>query len=190
MSRDRFVLNGPTNFMLVANMNNAFNNPKGFSNAINYDRIAKQMLNVADELAEVFKALGADEASVKLAAHIFKSKLEELRKEGTGNVDLDGLRDGISDIHVFSYGAHHLMGIDADRDLASVITGVMTRFIKDEADHKATVAKHAALGVTQVYFEGEYPTMVMKSAVDQPDAPKGKFLKSASYTEPVFYSIE
>ena len=47
----------------------------------------------------------------------------------------------------------------------------------------------AAAGVTDVYFEGEYPTMIMKSASDQPDAPKGKFLKSASYKEPVFYPV-
>jgi hypothetical protein len=45
---------------------------------------------------------------------------------------------------------------------------------------------HTMKGVHDVYFEGEYPTMVMKSGSDQPDAPKGKFLKSASYKEPVF----
>jgi hypothetical protein len=31
--------------------------------------------------------------------------------------------------------------------------------------------------------------MVMKSASDQPDAPKGKFLKSASYSEPVLPEV-
>lgn len=69
------------------------------------------------------------------------------------------------------------------------VDGVMTRFIKDDADKQATQALHAANGVTDVYFEGEYPTMVMKSASDQPDAPKGKFLKSASYKQTVFPSI-
>ncbi len=62
----------------------------------------------------------------------------------------------------------------------------MTRFIKDDADREATIAKHAALGVTKVYFEGRYPHMVMKSAEDQPEAPKGKFLKSASFKETQF----
>jgi hypothetical protein len=68
----------------------------------------------------------------------------------------------------------------------TVVDAVFTRFIKDEADKAATIALHAAKGVTDVYFEGEYPKMVMKSASDQPDAPKGKFLKSASYSQPVF----
>lgn len=108
----------------------------------------------------------------------------------SGAANLDEVRDGLCDIHVFAYGAHHLMGIDADQDMNSVLDGVMTRFIKDEADKQATIAKHAAKGVFEVYFEGEYPVMVMKSAVDQPDAPKGKFLKSASYCEPEFHQVD
>jgi hypothetical protein len=38
--------------------------------------------------------------------------------------------------------------------MQDVISGVMTRFIKDEADKEATIALHAAKGVTDVYFEG------------------------------------
>ena len=100
-----------------------------------------------------------------------------------------GVRDALCDINVFSYGAHHMMGLDADRDMDAVITGVMTRFIKNPEDKAQTVAKHSQAGVTEVYFEGAYPYMVMKSAVDQPDAPKGKFLKSASYRAPEFYDV-
>jgi hypothetical protein len=73
--------------------------------------------------------------------------------------------------------------------MQDVISGVMTRFIKDEADKEATIALHAAKGVTDVYFEGEYPKMVMKSASDQPDAPRGKFLKSASYVNTQFRMV-
>lgn len=88
-------------------------------------------------------------------------------------------------------GMQESIGADHDIDMQAVIDGVMTRFVKDEADKEATIAKHAAYGVTQVYFEGEYPTMIMKSAVDQGDeAPQGKFLKSASFREPVFAPIE
>ena len=71
-------------------------------------------------------------------------------------------------------------------DMKVVVGAVMTRFIKSPEDKIETRYKHAAKGVIDVYFEGEYPTMIMKSASDQPDAPKGKFLKSASYSEPVF----
>lgn len=183
---------GPTNFMLVGHMNNAFGNPKGFASNIDRDRIAKQSLNIADELAETFIALGANEKLAKAAASLFKLDLTMALTEGkfSGNkVNVNGVRDGLSDIHVFAYGAHHLMGIDADQDLSSVIDGVMTRFIKDEDDKQATIAKHAANGITDVYFEGEYPTMIMKSSRDQPDAPQGKFLKSASYTDTVFYPV-
>lgn len=179
---------GPTNFMLVAHMNNAFGNPKGFANKIDWERIAKQSLNIADELAETFVAMGADKSQAKAAAAIFKKTLEDLRTNSNGKVDVNGVRDGLSDIHVFAYGAHHLMGIDADRDLASVIDGVMTRFIKDDKDKQASILVHAAKGVTDVSFEGNYPTAIMRSNSDQPDAPKHKFLKSASYVDTVFYT--
>lgn len=185
-------MSAPTNYQLVTAMNAAFGNPKGNPAAIDWDRIAKQSLNIADELAEVFVSLGADRDRARAAAHSFKKTLEGLRligKQAGAAPDAIGVRDGLCDVHVFAYGAHHLMGIDADADMRVVVDGVMTRFIKDEADKAATIAKHAAAGVTDVYFEGEYPTMVMKSASDQPDAPKGKFLKSASYQEPVFPEV-
>jgi hypothetical protein len=73
-----------------------------------------------------------------------------------------------------------------DADMKVVVAADMSRFIKDEADRQATIAMHAAKGVSAVYFEGTYPTCIMKSAIDQPDAPKGKFLKSASNQQPEF----
>jgi hypothetical protein len=81
------------------------------------------------------------------------------------------------------------LGLDVDQqyaDMDAVIKGVMTRFVKDEADWEATVALHESKGVAFTYSEGQYPTMIVKSAQDQPDAPKGKFLKSASYQNTVF----
>ena len=174
-----------TNFQNVAAMNAAFGNPAGDSSSIDWDRIRKQCLNIPDEVGELFVALGADQAVVK---HLV-SALKWAASKQVNPVDPDGVRDALCDVHVFGYGAHHLMGIDADADMGAVVDGVMTRFIKDDADKEATIAKHAAAGVTDVYFEGDYPTMVMKSATDQPDAPRGKFLKSASYREPVFTTL-
>ncbi|RIY41123.1 hypothetical protein [Neopusillimonas maritima] len=81
------------------------------------------------------------------------------------------------------------MGIDANKDMQSVVGGVMTRFIKDDEDKAQSIAMHAQAGVTDVVFEGAYPTMIMRSASDQPDAPKGKFIKSASFSKPVFYEV-
>lgn len=172
-----------TNFQKVAEMNEAFGNPKGDPKDINFERVRSQVRNILDEFCEIQIALGADPATVKAILEAAKG----LRY--TEEVSIKGVRDGLCDAHVFGYGAHHLMGIDADRDMESVVSANMTRFIKDEADKQATIAKHAAKGVTETYFEGEFPLMVMKSAVAQPDAPVGKFMKSASFSEPVFYNI-
>lgn len=149
-----------TTFQRVAEMNTAFGNPAGDANNINWSKLYSQCKNILDEYQELLDAI-------------------DMR-------DFTGVRDALCDIEVFTMGAQHIAGLDGDADLHDVITGVMTRFVKDEDDLKATLAKHYAKGVSKVYIEGEFPKMVVKSAVDQPDAPKGKFLKSASYKDTVF----
>ena len=145
-------------------MNDAFGNPKGNPKAVDWNRLEKQCKNILDEYIELMAAIAAR--------------------------DLTAVRDALGDVQVFAMGGQHFIGVDGDADMKAVVDGVMTRFIKNAEDKEATIALHAAKGVTEVYFEGEYPTMVMKSAVDQPDAPKGKFLKSASYKETVFSPIK
>ena len=174
-----------SNFTRVAAMNKAFGNPQGDPHNIDPQPLRRQCLNIADELGELYIALGADPSKIKGCV----AALKAAAVAGAFGLDLDGVRDALCDINVFSYGAHHLMGIDADADMAAVINGVMTRFVKDPEDLANTLDKHAAKGVSQVYLEGVYPTLVVKSAADQPDAPKGKFLKSASYQETVFPPI-
>lgn len=154
------IFRGKSSFKKVADMNKAFGNPEGNRQAINWDRIESQCKNIFDEYQELMQALAKR--------------------------DLDAVRDALGDINVFSYGASHLLGVDGDEDLTTIVDAVMTRFIKDDDDYLKTIQLHSAKGVTQVEFSGEYPTMVMKSGCDQPDAPKGKFLKSASYSEPRF----
>lgn len=171
-----------SSFQQVAEMNIAFGNPRGNPQAVEIGRTRRQCLNIVHEFGELLVALGANAAQVKQLIEPFTHIGFER------HVSLDNVRDALCDIHVFAYGAHHLLGLDADRDMQEVVSKLMTRFIKDEADKEATIALHAARGVTQVYFEGTYPTMIMKSAADQPDAPRGKFLKSASFSEPKFYS--
>lgn len=182
-------MSSPTSFQRVSHMNEAFGNPKGDPGNIDWNLIRNQSINIMDEFIELMKALGlkADQLKALLDARA------QLGKDAFENVQFDwnrlkAVRDALCDVHVFAYGSHHLMGIDADRDMNSVVDGVMTRFIKNDEDKAATIGHHAKAGVTDVYFEGEYPVMVMKSGSDQPDAPKGKFLKAASYCEPVFYN--
>lgn len=176
----------PTNFALVSKMNIAFNNPKGNPSDISWPRVRAQVTNVGDEWLEGMKALGLD-ADLLEELKAVRNKITA--DKFTGPVDLKQTRDSLVDVNVFSYGGHHLMGIDADRDMTSVIDGVMTRFVKDYADLQATLAKHRSAGVLEMVTEGEFPTMIVKSAGDYPDAPPGKFLKSASYREPTFYDV-
>jgi hypothetical protein len=178
---------GASNFEMVSKMNEAFGNSKGDPFNIDWDKIRRQTRNIFDEYCEALQSLGMDEYFIKR----LKSEHADAVKHGFDkSIDLDKFRDALCDIHVFAYGAHHFMGYNADFDMHSVIGGVMTRFVKDEQDLQATIAKHAANGITQTYTEGSYPTLILKSAADQPDAPKGKFLKSASYKEPQFYQLE
>lgn len=155
-------------FEMVSRMNQAFGNPKGDPKAINWERIEKQCANIYGEYKELLEALEAR--------------------------DLNAVRDALCDINVFSLGAHHLLGIDANDDMRAVIEGVMTRFCKDKEDYYMTVGKYTLLGV-EFYTEGDFPTLCLKSAKDQTDKlgefyPKGKFLKSASFREPVFSPVE
>lgn len=129
------------------------------------------------------------------ALHTLKLRFEQLMNLFEANaanntLTAESIAFYLDDLVNISAGMLESLGADHDTDMKAVIDGVMTRFIKDDADKEATIAKHAAKGVTEVYFEGEYPTMIMKSSVDQPDAPKGKFLKSASFREAIFASIE
>jgi hypothetical protein len=166
-----------TTFQRVSAMNVAFGNPKGDPLNIDWDKVRRQFKNVGHEFCELLQGLGLNQACVEniLGAINRNTNPEQF----DGEVNLTKVRDSSRDIVVFADGGHHFMGIDGDRDMNAVIDGVMTRFIKDEADKQATIEKHAAAGVTDVYFEGEYPTMIMKSGSDQDDAPKGKFLKWA-----------
>lgn len=173
-----------TNFERVAEMNEAFGNPKGDPQNIDWAKVRSQCKNIFDEFIELQVALGVDRVTL---ANLQRARTALNNGTYPGDPDLAQVRDTLCDINVFSYGGHHLMGIDADRDMNAVVDGVMTRFIKDEQDEIATIKKHAEKGVTKVYLEGEYPKRILKSAAEQPDAPRGKFLKSASCRSPIFY---
>lgn len=174
-----------SNFQRVSAMNVAFGNPKG-EQPVQWGSVRSQCINIMDEFIELMSAmLSGSNALERLKTA--RLMLNDGAFEEADDVNHFAVRDALCRIKFHAYASHYRLGFNADRDMASVVDAVMTRFIKDEADKEATIALHAAKGVTQVYFEGEYPVMVMKSAVDQPDAPKGKFMKSASFSQPVFY---
>lgn len=173
-----------TAFKRVSEMNEAFGNPKGNPDDINWTRIRSQCKNIHDEYLELLAGLGLAPAFVQSIRANFNDNFDQ--QAFSHAPDVVAVRDALADIQVFKDGALHLMGYNGDNDMDDVVDGVMTRFVKNKEDKDATIALHAAKGVTEVYFEGKYPKMVMKSAVDQPDAPKGKFLKSASYSDTIF----
>ena len=187
-----------TMFELVKQMNSAFGNPEGdprafepifnvgfgTATAIEYDtaawkRLEKQCVNIGSEFIELMQGFGIE-------ANLTLKRVE------TGKAfDVNTVRDALCDINVFSLGAHHFMGYDAETDMQCVVDAVMTRFCKDQDELDRTIAKYTGMGVA-FYTEGEFPRMCLKSAHDQfmPEYPKGKFLKAADYRQPVFYSVQ
>lgn len=175
----------PTPLERIAQMNTAFGNPAGDFTKIEARILLRQCRNIFDEYLELLAAFGVSKLELSTLTHVH-DEIMVMASADPGEMNVEEVRDALCDIQVFAGGAQHLMGVDPDADMHAVINGVMSRFIKDEQDKEGTIALHSAKGVTDVYFEGEYPRMVMKSASDQPDAPKGKFLKSASYSKTVF----
>ena len=155
-------------FKRAQEINIAFGNPEGDSAVLDWSRLEKHIRNILDEYQGTMV--------------------------GVSERDVDQVRDGLCDIMVFALGAYHFMGANADDDMQAVLDGVMTRFCKTEEDLAATMQKYAALGV-DFYVEGKFPTKCLKSAKDQKDKngdnlPMGKFLKSASYRQPVFAPLQ
>ena len=149
-------------------MNLAFGNPKGRPEEITQPRFSKQCMNIGDEYEELMAAIS--------------------------NKNLNGVRDALCDIMVFTLGAFHFLGIDADADMKAVFESNMSKFCKDEQELFATKAKYDALGVSY-YEEGEFPTKCLKCSEDFTDAGgnayrKGKFLKGIAYKEPVLPVID
>lgn len=175
-----------TSFQRVAEMNTAFGNPKGNYNNFDVVDLLNQVSNIFDEYIELLTSFGVEiDFDCFKAEHI---QIVQTIKDNVFGPDLNLLdaRDALCDIQVFVQGAQHKMGVNGDDDMRSVVEGVMTRFVKSDDDLEASLKKHKVKLGVDVELEGTYPTAILRSIKDGPDRPKGKFLKSASYTEPVF----
>lgn len=83
-----------------------------------------------------------------------------------------------------------ITGYPALNDMHAVYVSNLSKFCKNQEELQDTVAKYMNLEV-QVYPEGEFPTVCVKSEFDQKDIngdnyPKGKFLKGMKYQPPAF----
>jgi hypothetical protein len=151
-------------FGLVAAMNTAFGNPQGNPEAIDWDRLRKQVQCIPEEVEEALEAI-------------------EQR-------DPKKLRDALCDVNVFSLGGHHLAGFDADKDMELVVSALMSRLVMNQDQLNRTAEKYHGLGL-EVYAVGQFPAMALKSARDQTGSdgkfyPQHKFLKCVDFVEPVF----
>lgn len=183
-------------FVLVSDMNVAFNNPKGDPYLFDKMPFAPGEVVPADAEAK-FPGLSnllehADKAWAKLERQC-KNILAEYNElmRAIAARDVDAVRDALCDIHVFAYGGHHFMGYQASTDLESVVEALYSRFCHDEHTLEATKAHFDSMGV-EYYVEGTFPTVCLKSAKDQmmPEYPKGKFLKCVDYHTPGFYALD
>jgi len=175
-------------FLDVKQMNEAFGNPEGNPADL---RMAVPGGNEKEDWERVDSMWGRLNAQCKN----IKAEYEELQ-EALAERDVDKVRDALCDINVFSLGAHHLMGLDADDDMAEVVAAVLTRFCTDEKHLADTSAYYAMKGVEH-YVGGEFPYKFLKSSRDQGKSiaadgsetweyPKGKFLKAVGSRKPIF----
>lgn len=183
-------------FQRVYEMNAAFGNERGShlraeaKDDAQLNVVLKNSLNILYEFGELMVAFGYDKRMVNFWVEGFVKDLSRQSFRETDDVDITKIRDSLCDINVYSIGSHYKLGYDAEEDTHAVVDQVMTRFIKNEEDLRATIELHKSKGVSKVEVCGKYPQAYLKSTEDQPDAPKGKFLKSASAQKvPAFVEV-
>jgi hypothetical protein len=113
--------------------------------------------------------------------------------KGTAFKHKEGLDANLKKLLTLTLNVHYQMNINAARDMRSVISALYSRFCQDSDSLILTLSKYKDLEV-EVYHEGDFPRVCVKSARDQVDKhgdklPKGKFLKAHDFTEPVFYDV-
>jgi hypothetical protein len=199
-------------FKIVAAMNLAFGNAEGVRTNPDFARVQNQCKNIGDEIGELNTAYSERNMSQVRDAlcdicvfaygghHMIGIpgwELRHLKLLFSNNPTPESIAFYLDDIVNTAASMQESIGVLHDDDMQDVIDGVMTRFVKDDSDKEATYANHNAKhkakggeGELQVYYEGEYPKMIMKSLVDQPDAPKDKFLKSESFKDTVFGNLD
>lgn len=154
-----------SNFSDVSYLNTVFGNLKGDLTDPNWEKAGKQLHLIQEELAELV--------------------------EGIENHDLSEIRDAIADVLVTTYGMAHILGVDADKDMATVQASNLSKLCKSETEIEQTLAYYRNEVGLDVYNGGELPEAFIKSAQDQTGKdgkfyPAHKFLKSVSWHEPLF----
>ncbi|WP_415881443.1 nucleoside triphosphate pyrophosphohydrolase family protein [Neptuniibacter sp. QD29_5] len=152
-----------SNFTDVSYLNTVFGNEQGNLENPNWEKAGKQLHLIKEELAELV--------------------------EGLENKDTSEIRDAVADILVVTYGMAHIMGIDADKDMAAVQASNLSKLCKTQDEVDQTLAFYQNEKQLDVYVGGELPEAYIKSSKDQEGSdgkfyPAHKFLKSINWHEP------
>jgi len=152
-----------SNFTDVSYLNTVFGNEQGNLENPNWEKADKQLHLIKEELAELV--------------------------EGIDNKDISEIRDAVADILVVTYGMAHIMGIDADKDMAAVQASNLSKLCKTQDEVDQTLAFYQNEKQLDVYVGGELPEAYIKSGKDQEGSdgkfyPAHKFLKSINWHEP------
>ncbi len=153
-----------SNFTDVSFLNTVFGNEKGDLTSPNWEKAGKQLHLIQEELTELV--------------------------EGIDKKDISEVRDAVADILVVTYGMAHIMGIDADKDMAAVQDSNLSKLCKTEQEIEDTLAFYQKEKGLDVYAGGELPEAYIKSSKDQEGSdgkfyPAHKFLKNTNWHEPV-----
>lgn len=167
-------------FEAVSKMNEAFGNPKGDPASIDGKRLLSQCKNIGKEYEELMAAFG-----IKIEI-TYGERGSAVPVKGD---PVDNIRDALCDIVVFALGGQHFMGYDGNNDMAEVVSALYSRFCRNVEHLEETCSHYDKLGI-KYYVEGKFPTVCLKSLLDQGDGeyPKGKFLKALGYRKPSFYA--
>lgn len=139
--------------------------------------------------------------NLETAKHQFKIISGEFN-EMTDHInegDLEKLRDDIADVLFTTYGLAARLGFPADEDFREVCRSNMTKFDLTIEDRVRTAAKYLEKGietysVSRQLSPSEPVYYITYSAKDQigldgKSYPKGKWLKSVNFQEPLFVEL-
>jgi hypothetical protein len=151
-------------FQAVSDLNVAYGNSKGDPTNPDWARLESQAKNILDEY-------------------------NELMDDGISVKNITEVRDAICDILVFTLGLAHMAGLPVEEDMEAVDASNRTKFCRNNDELGQTAAKYRDLGV-EVYVEGSFPSMRVKSLKDQvgldgKNYPANKMLKSVAFVEPM-----
>jgi len=152
-----------SNFTDVSLLNTVFGNLKGDLDSPDWQKAAKQLHLIQEEMAELV--------------------------EGIETKNVAEVRDAIADVLVTTYGMAHILGIDADADMSAVQASNMSKLCKTEAEIETTLAFYRDEKGLDVYAGGDLPEAWVKSSKDQTGSdgkfyPANKFLKNTNWFEP------